>query len=204
MHYGRVSGAAQSQRVATDREVVNRCVAGDRAAQRALFDREIDRVHAILYRLVGPSSELEDLAQEAFTEVFRSLSSFRGDARLSTWIARVTAHVAYRHFASKRPTPASLDAVAEPAAGAVPADEQMGARRALHRVYALMAELEPAVRIAFSLHVLDGRSLEEVAAMMDASLVATKSRVWRARRRLRRDPDVCALLDGPGGEEQTP
>ena len=60
----------------------------------------------------------------------------------------------------------------------------------------LLAELEPAMRLAFTLHALDGQPLEEVAVAMKSSVVATKSRVWRARRRMRRDAAVAALLDG--------
>jgi RNA polymerase sigma-70 factor (ECF subfamily) len=180
-----------------DVELAARCARGERAAQRHLFDREVDRVHATLYRILGPTRELEDLVQDVFLEVFRSIASYRGDAKLSTWIGRVTAHVAYGHLSSKRPPSAWLEAVPEPEASDAPSDHQASLRRAMRRVHELLAELEPKVRLAFSLHVLDGQSLSDVAVAMQSSLVATKSRVWRARRHMRRDPAVSAIL----GEE---
>ncbi len=181
--------------IGSDLDFAARCASGDRGAQRELFDREVDRVHATLYRLLGPNRELEDLTQEAFLEIFRSLSSYRGDAKLSTWLSRVTAHVAFRHLAKKRPPMIWLEAVEEPTSPDAPAERWALARDVMRRLYEILAELDPKVRLAFALHVLEGHSLEEVSDIMQSTLVATKSRVWRARRRLRRDPAVTALLD---------
>ena len=194
-----MSRAVPVARPLEDLEVAARCARGDRAAQRHLFDREVDRVHATLYRILGPSRELEDLVQDTFLEVFRSIAGYRGEAKLATWISRVTAHVAYGYLARKRPAAACLEAVPEPEAAAPPSDEQAALHRAMRRVHELLADLDPTVRLAFCLHVLDGNSLTEVAAAMRATVVATKSRVWRARRRLRRDPAVIAIL-GEGAE----
>jgi RNA polymerase sigma-70 factor (ECF subfamily) len=188
----------------TDLDFASRCAGGDRSAQRELFDRELDHVHATLYRILGPNRDLEDLAQEVFLEVFRSLASYRGEAKLATWIARVTAHVAFRYLGRRgRPT-VWLESVPERAAGDPSAERQLAARRALRRMYEILGALDPAVRIAFALAVIDERPLDEVATVMQASLVATKSRVWRARRRLRRDPIVCAFLDGTASAEVGP
>ncbi len=181
-----------------DVELAARCARGERPSQRQLFDREVDRVHATLYRILGPTRDLEDLVQDVFLEVFRSIASYRGEAKLATWIGRVTAHVAYGYLSTRRPATAWLEAVPEPAASDAPSDHQAALRRAMRRVHELCAELEPKVRLAFSLHVLDGQPLGEVAVAMRSSLVATKSRVWRARRHMRRDPAVSAIL----GEER--
>jgi RNA polymerase sigma-70 factor (ECF subfamily) len=66
------------------------------------------------------------------------------------------------------------------------------AREAARRLYSELDRIEPVQRLAFTLHAVDGRPLEEVADLMGATLVATKSRVWRARqaleKRARRDP----------------
>jgi RNA polymerase sigma-70 factor, ECF subfamily len=192
-----MSRAAPVARPVDDLEVAGRCARGDRVAQRHLFDREVDRVHATLYRILGPNRDIEDLVQDVFLEVFRSIASYRGDARLSTWIARVTAHVAYGYLSRKRPAAARLESVPEPESAEPPSDQQAALRRAMHRVHVLLGDLDPKVRLAFCLHVLDGQPLTEVAAAMHATLVATKSRIWRARRQLRRDPAVLAVL----GEE---
>ena len=105
--------------------------------------------------------------------------------------------MAYGHLARKRPATAWLESVPEPESTDPPSDQQAALRRAMRRVHELLVDLDPKVRLAFCLHVLDGQPLTEVATAMRATLVATKSRVWRARRQLRRDPAVRAVL----GEE---
>ncbi len=187
-----------------DAELARRCVAGDRPAQQWLFRREVDRVHVVLYRVLGPTRDLEDLVQEAFLEVFRSLASFRGDALLATWIDRVTARVAYAYLSRRKPQTAWLEAVPEPASGAPSAERRVLDREAARRFYRELDRLDVKMRIAFSLHAIDGRELTDVARVMDATLAATKARVWRARRELERrargDTLLAAFLrEGRGG-----
>ena len=83
-------------------ELCRRASAGDRAAQRVLF-RDLKRpMHATLYRVLGSNRQVEDLLQEAFIELFRSLPSYRGEAKLTTWADRITTRVAYRYLRRQR------------------------------------------------------------------------------------------------------
>ena len=188
-----------------DHNLASRCASGDRAAQRRLFDQHRGRVHAILFRLIGSNRDMEDLVQEAFIEIFRSLSRFRGEAKLGTWIDRITTRVAYAYFKRKRPASVNLESVPEIPAHDANAERRVLAREAARRLYAVLDRVESKQRVAFALHVIDGRSLREVAAMMDSSLVATKSRVWRARRevnrRARKDPVLAEFLVGDSCKE---
>ena len=177
-----------------------RCAGGERAAQRELFRREGGRVHAILYRLLGSNNEMEDLVQEAFLAIFRSLKGFRGEATLGTWIDRITTRVACAYLARKRPAAAPLEAVPEAAADVPSGERWVEAREAARRLYRVLDRLETRQRTAFVLHVLHGRPLREVARIMEASLIATKTRVWRARRVIetyaRREPTLAAYVTG--------
>jgi RNA polymerase sigma-70 factor (ECF subfamily) len=172
-----------------DRSLVDRCVAGDRAAQRELFRRESRRVHATLYRILGTNVSMDDLVQDVFIEVFKSLASFRGESSLSTWIDRCTAHVAISHLRRKRP---KLVGIVDEAPAKEPCPEQsVLLKEAARRLYAELDRMDPTLRLALTLHVIDDRPVAEVARMMDASVVATKTRVWRARRHL----EKCAVRD---------
>lgn len=181
-------------RAPNDLALAERCASGDRVAQRELFQREKRRIHATLYRVLGSNTEMEDLMQEAFIEVFRSIDRFRGEAQLSTWIDRITVRVAYAHLGRRRVRPARLEAVPEPAISDPSAERRMVLRETAHRLYELLDRLEPKMRIAFSLHAIDGRPLKEIAELMSASLVATKTRVWRARRAIDKRAHQDALL----------
>ncbi len=181
-----------------DLALARRCVARDRSAQRALFDRELRRVHSILYRILGSNAAIDDLVQDAFLEIFRSLKSFRGEASLGTWIDRCTVRVAYGYLTSRRRRVPALEVVVDVASGDSSAETRAMAREAARRLYAELERIDPVRRLAFTLHAIDGRSLAEVARLMDASLVATKSRVWRARQaleaRARRDPLLADFI----------
>jgi RNA polymerase sigma-70 factor (ECF subfamily) len=183
-----------------ERDLVRRCAEGDRRAQTQLFRDEVRRVHGLLHRVLGPSGALEDLIQETFIRVFRGLTQFRGDSQLSTWIGGIALNVAYGHLRSNPPPTVRLELVPDLRASDGDLERQMEARHGLRRVYEILDRMDPRLRIAFTLHAIDGRSLKEIAELMSASLVATKARVWRGRReverRAQRDPLLRSFLDG--------
>lgn len=182
----------------SDLELVGRCNAGQSRAQLELFQNHKGRVHAILYRILGSNRDMEDLVQETFLEVFRSLPQFRGEARLGTWISCICSRVAFAYIARRKPTSVDIDATSELATDEQGSDEVASAREATRRLYVVLDKLDNHQRIAFALHVIDGRSMKEVATLTDASVVATKSRVWRARREVekhaKRDPLLSSYL----------
>ena len=180
--------------------LVDRCLTGEPAATRELFRRHRARVHASLYRVLGTNRDMDDLLQEAFLQVFQSLRGWRAEASLATWIDRVAVRVAYRYLTRRGrnlPTAPLTDE------DVIPGHDGPGARRQLardgvKRLYAVLDELSPAARLAFTLHEIDGRPLAEVAELVGSSLTATKLRVWRARKRLEQvaaaDPVLRELL----------
>src|SRR5262245_50015376 len=107
--------SALSQEEAT--RLVERCKAGDREALGELYRRYRPEVTRNLYRMLGPGrGDLEDVLQEVFIEVFRSISRFRGDAKLTTWLYRVCINVALQRLRKrKRLAEVSGQDLAEPA-----------------------------------------------------------------------------------------
>src|SRR5919112_1782735 len=93
-----------------ERELVERCRAGDENAFQELVDRYKDLVFALIARTVQDRSRAEDFAQEVFFRVHRGLPYFRGEARLSTWIYRIAANVCLHEQGRSGPT-VSLDAM---------------------------------------------------------------------------------------------
>jgi len=195
----------QLVRPADNAEFVRRCVTGERAALRELFERERVRLHALLFRMVGPSPHLDDLLQEAFLEVFRSLASFRGESSLATWIDRCAVRVAYAFFARKARVPV-LESLSDTPASELDAEEQAVLREATRRLYAELDRLEPRQRLAFTLFAIEGRSMREVADIMSSTQVSARVRVWRARQTLERragkDPLLAEFLAKPGASAE--
>ena len=183
-----------TKRRADDAALAQRCVSGDTGAQMEVFRRQKERVHATLYRVLGPSSDMDDLVQETFIEIFRSMPTFRGEALLSTWIDRIAVRVAYAHIARRRIDTVRLSLVPEPVSNEAGADEHVLAREAGRRLYAILERLPANQRIAYALHVIDGRSLTDVAAIMNATVVTTKLRAWRAARVVAKRAKVDSIL----------
>lgn len=202
------NSAVSSLHAASDLDLAKRCCAGEATAQRDLFKREKRRVHATLYRVLGNNTpEMDDLVQEAFLEIFRALHSFRGEAALGTWIDRVTVRVAYAHMRRPKSRIVALAVVPDAPSSDPSAEDRAMSRDALRRLYALLERLEARQRIAWVLHVLEGRPIAEVASVMEASVVATKVRLWRARIAIdghaRQDPALRDLVKTPAtGEEE--
>src|SRR6476646_9539512 len=93
-------------RMGEEDQLVAKAAAGDTAAFRALYLRHRGDVARLVYRMLGARSDLDDVVQEVFFQVFRSLKDFRGQSKFSTWLHRVTVNVVlmHRRAAKSRPT----------------------------------------------------------------------------------------------------
>jgi len=193
-----VPPAAASDRASADRDLAARCSSGDRAAQRELFARVKQAVHRTLFRILGSNRDIEDLLQESFIAIYRSIHGFRGESSLNTWCSSIATRVAWAYIERRKPAAAPLELVPEVATDDPDAERVYAAREAARRLYAALDRIDAKQRVAFALAVIDGRSLAEVAEMTGATTVAVKTRVWRARnelnRRARKDSVLAMYL----------
>ncbi len=177
-----------------DRDLARRAASGDRAAQRELFVAQRGSVHHALFRILGSNRDLEDLIQDAFLEIFRALPAFRGDSTLSRWCQTIAMRVAYLAISRRRPPAVDLALVEEIVADDVDTQRQAMLREATRRLYTALDRIEAKQRVAFALAVIDGRSLAEVAELTDSTVIAVKTRVWRARKDLMKRASKDAVL----------
>ena len=162
---------------------------GDLDAFNRLVERYQSRVYRLAYRMVGPASA-EDAAQDAFISAFKSLRSFRG-GNFRSWLLRITANVCRDQLrASKRKGGASLDEMLEAGAWAPPSTgrspEEAATDAELNAaIMAAVAALPPDQRVVLVLIDIEGYSYEETAEAVAASLGTVKSRLSRAREKVR-------------------
>lgn len=181
-----------SEQREADRRLLAEVATGRPAALRALVQQHQRAVFAVLSRTLGGRADralVEDLAQETFLRVFRAIGRFDpdGSARLSTWILRIATNLAIDELRRKRPVLEALppaERVPERSAhgGADRLDER---RRIVERIDAALAELKPEFRAAFVLREFHGLQYREIATMLEIDLGTVKSRISRARTRLR-------------------
>lgn len=177
---------------------MERAKAGDPAAFEELFRRHRDEVARLAFRLLPSAHELDDLVQEVFLQVHRSLHRFQGKARLSTWLYRVTVNVVLMHRRSARSRPILVEALGEPMAEQELPDATVERRRCVSAFYELLERLSEKKRTVFILHELEGLSPAEIADIVGAPVLTVRTRLFYARReleaRMREIPVLAALL----------
>jgi RNA polymerase sigma-70 factor (ECF subfamily) len=170
-----------------DEGLLRRAGAGDRAAFREIFLHHRADVARLVYRMLSAPSDLEDVVQEVFVQVFRSLKDFRGQSKFSTWLHRVTVNVVLMHRRSARSRPilteeAPSDIIADDRQALPDEDAERCERmRAFQRLLARLAEKK---RVVFVLHELEGLSPTEIADIVGAPVLTVRTRLFYARREL--------------------
>jgi RNA polymerase sigma-70 factor (ECF subfamily) len=151
--------------------------------------------------MVGRRSELEDLLQEVFVQVHRSIGSFRAESRLSTWIYRVAVNVALMHRRAAKSRPLHVAVPQEPLLfdESSPPDEQLLRRRRIEALYRLLERVSDKKRAVYVLHELEGMTPNEISKVVGAPVLTVRTRLFYARREvlamLREEPALAAIAD---------
>jgi RNA polymerase sigma-70 factor (ECF subfamily) len=163
---------------------------GNMRAKRALVERYQRPVLALVSRMLrgyGDSALVEDVAQETFLRVFKALPSFdrAGPARLSTWILTIASHRSIDELRRRRLETRSLDGTQTDVPAGDRADENAERRMLAKLIDHAIEELSPEYRAAFVLREYHGLEYAEIAQALAIDLGTVKSRLNRARTRLR-------------------
>ena len=169
--------------VADEAALLARLRYGDARAFEELVISHQHRVFGVALRMLGNAAEAEEVAQEAFLRAHRAIGSFRGEAKLSTWLYGIASRVCLNRLGAgerrlTRGGDSELARLAEPAADPAGDLERSEVEQALHRA---IAELPDDRRIVVVLRDLEGLSYDEIAAALDLELGTVRSRLHRAR-----------------------
>jgi RNA polymerase sigma-70 factor, ECF subfamily len=170
-------------RRAVEGRLVREAQAGDLLAFERLYRDNERKVFALCLRLSCDAALAEELTQEVFVRAWRKLGSFRGDSAFSSWLYPLTVNVALTERRSRRRRDARIVATDDPASlERAPLAPRPEAGFDLEKA---LAALPPGARAVFVLHDVEGRTHEEVAAMLDVAPGTSKAQLFRARRLLR-------------------
>lgn len=167
-------------------------LAGDDTAYARIVDRYQGQVFRQMWRFSRDPDVQQELVQEVFIEVYRSLRRFKGEAPLLHWIRRIATRVGYRYWKYEARKKRFSEALAgEPFSGAHPPEDQepSEAGEYLHR---LLAGLRPKDRLVLSLMYFEDLSAREIAERVGWSENLVRVRAHRARQKLKK------LLEGAG------
>ena len=180
--------------------LVRRCVAGDAAAWEEIVRTYNRRIYNLCYRFAGSSDDAEDLTQEVFIKVFRTLPSYDSSkGAFITWVTTMTRNLLVDHFRRTRQDRMtdSLDSAASDHEDAMPLSEQIEdqspapdahvrSREAKESVHAALAKLSPELREALILRDLQDFDYKDIAQVLKVPEGTVKSRINRGRAELAR------------------
>lgn len=169
----------------SDAQVVRDVLSGDRDAYRLLVRRYGDLLHGHALRMTGNPDEAADLVQRAFVKGFKKLASCREPDRVGAWLFRILANFCKDHVRSPRRKDVSVTMLSGALrSGSDPMSDAEGAEIRT-KVWGALDALTPEQKEAFVLKHVEGRTYEEIAAVMDLSVASLKMRVHRAREALK-------------------
>jgi len=176
--------------------LVSAAKAGDAAAFEELVNRYERKIFRLTMNITQNREDAEDSMQEAFLKSFTNLDRFQGDSRFYTWLVRIAVNEALMKLRKRRPNQVSLDEPLNDKDGEDsvfreivdwgPSPEKKFAQTELNEILnSVIGELDPIFRVVFLLRDVEGVSTEETAQILDISVAAVKSRLLRARLKLR-------------------
>ncbi len=174
--------------------LVSAAKAGDAGAFEELVNRYERKIFRLGMNITQNREDAEDVMQEAFLKSYTHLDRFQGDSRFYTWLVRIAVNEALMKLRKRRPNQVSLDEPVIDGEDPVfreiedwgPSPEQKFAQTELNEILnSVIGELDPIFRVAFLLRDVEGVSTEETAQILDISEAAVKSRLLRARLKLR-------------------
>jgi RNA polymerase sigma-70 factor (ECF subfamily) len=164
--------------------------AGDAQAERLFYDRHVERVYRLAFRIAGRPDLAEDFTQETFIRAFERLPSFRGDAALSTWLHRIALSVSYNGLRARRRVDAAEsleelvmdDETPALATAALPAHAEPDLK---DRLRAAIDALPAGCKAVFLMHDVEGFTHEEIGSTLGVAAGTSKAQLFRAREKLR-------------------
>jgi RNA polymerase sigma-70 factor (ECF subfamily) len=167
----------------SESELIARAVAGDDAAQRALYEAHVDRVYRLAYRLAGDDELARDFTQDAFIRAFERLPTFRRESSFGTWLYAIAMSVSLNGLRSVRrlrTREVVLEAAETLGTTGREADPDLK-----DRLYRAIDELPPGYRSVFIMHDMEGFTHEEIGGTLGIQPGTSKAQLFRARAKLR-------------------
>ena len=180
-----------------DAEIARRVAAGDQDALQLLMRRHNQTLYRTARSILKDDAEAEDAVQEAYLSAYRAIGSFRGDAKLSTWLVRIVANEALARLRKRKRSAEIIRLDGDTESGdqsvevtmnqTVPEQPEHGALRAEARrlLERKIDELPDVFRATFVLRAIEELTVQETAAVLDISEATVRTRFFRAKGLLR-------------------
>lgn len=169
----------------TDNELVKECLEGNQEAYSELISRYKRLIYSVAYKFSRDSDEVNDLAQESFIKIYRSLSKYDSQYKFSTWSVKVATNICLDHVRRKRLRSVSLEEI-ENFTGRNNSPEDYYLRKEKSQALKeAIDELPEIYRVPIIMYHQNGMSYKEIAEKLNKPMSIIKNRIFRARHTLK-------------------
>lgn len=179
----------------SDNELVDLVLKGNKHAFDLIVEKYQFRLHKLVSRYISDQSEALDVTQESFLKAYKALSHFRGDSSFYTWLYRIAINSAKNYLASQynRSMKSTVELVdidqlllKNENKEFISPDKIVQSNEIEHLVFNTIDHLPKELRMAITLHEVEGLSYEEIAGVMSCPIGTVRSRIYRARAAIER------------------
>ncbi len=160
-----------------ENELIEGCRKGNRASQKALYDRFCKKMMVVCLRYSKATQEAEDILQEGFVKVFHGLEGFRQDAKLETWVTRIMVNTALNHHRKKLYLYPMVDVEVID----IPQAEVSLSGIHVTQLLEMIQALPPGCQVVFNMFAIEGYGHKEISEMLGISEGTSKSQYARAK-----------------------
>jgi RNA polymerase sigma-70 factor (ECF subfamily) len=191
---------------ATGRDtLVQRCAEGDARAFEELYNEYKGMVARLARNVAGQRNDLDDIVQEVFLQVHKSIASFQGTSKFTTWLYRLTINVSLQYVKAKkhRAVPyLAIETRRDLAADEPSPERQVWSQERWQILMSILETLSEKKRIVFMLHEIEGVEAKEIGAILGIPTLTVRTRLFYARKaiydRLAKNPELLAGMRGGG------
>ena len=169
---------ARSNHIPSESDLINGCIEGNPEMQRLLYDRYSSKMYGVCLRYAQNTEDANDVMQEGFIKVYRSLPKFRSEGSFEGWIRRIFINTSIEHYRKK----VKLYNVTEAQENTIE-DNELDALDSLATkdILGIVNELSPGYKQVFNMHVVEGYSHKEIAQVLGITEGTSKSQLARAK-----------------------
>ena len=169
----------------TDYELVKKCLDGDQDAFSELVSRYKKLIYTVVYNMIHDNQEVNDISQEFFVRIYKSLDKYNPEYKFSTWSVKIATNLCLDILRKKKVDQVSIDEIGEMTSKNNTPEEEYINKEKKKLIWKAVSDLPEKYRVPIILFHQDGLSYEEITKVVNEPMTVIKNRLYRARLMLR-------------------
>ncbi len=169
----------------TDIELINRCLSGEQDAFSELVTRYKKLIYSVVYNMISDKQDVNDIAQEVFIRIYKSLDRYNPEYKFSTWSVKIATNLCLDILRKKKIDSISIDEMVNVSNGADTPEVKLIKKEKSELIRQAIADLPEKYRVPILLFHQNGLSYEEITEILNEPMTIVKNRLYRARLMLR-------------------